>query len=99
MAHLQIDLQAGFQGEPVRVDIDGQEVYARDDVRTDYAAGLADSFGVPTPDEGAVVSLRLPKRGLVAEAVVRGSEERVGFSVEPDGRITHRVLPGEVRYL
>lgn len=99
MPHLQIDLQGGFRGEPVRVDVEGREVYTRDDVRTDYAAGLADSFGVTVPEGPVTVTLRLSDRGQVGRAVLGEGEERVGFSVEPDGRITHRVLPREVRYL
>jgi hypothetical protein len=99
MRSLRVDLQAGFDGDRVSLSIDGREVYARDDVRTDYSIGLADTVEAAVPGGEVRITLELPDRGLRESLVLPDPGSSVGFSIEPDGRITHRISPDTPRYL
>lgn len=98
MANLRIDLTAGFDGERVRVRVNGREVYAREGVRTDYSVGLADSFEVERDGDVAQVTLELPDRGAADTADVPADQAAVAFTVGPDGGIGHEVSPDVFRY-
>lgn len=66
MPKLRIDLREGFAGDAVEILIDDRVVYSRADVRTNYSAGIADSFEVDVaPATVAVIEVRVPARNLV----------------------------------
>lgn len=98
MSSLRVDLQAGFNGDRVHVQVDGRDVYDRADVRTDYSVGLADSFATAADAGGTLVTLQLPDRGLSASVRVPSDQPYVGFTVELDGRITYQLSPEAFRY-
>lgn len=99
MPSLRVDLQAGFHGDRVSLSIDGREVYARDDVKTDYSIGLADRIEAEVPAGEVRVTLELPDRDVRESLVVADASSAIGFSIEPDGRITHHISPDTPRYL
>jgi len=70
MGRLRIDLREGFDNDDVEIDVDGQRVYARAGVRTDYSVGLADSVEVDVTGVVVRVHVRLRGRGLSAEKSV-----------------------------
>lgn len=98
MAKLRIDLAAGFDGERVRIRMNGREVYAREGVRTDYSVGLADSFEVERGAAAVQITLELPDRGAADTAEVAADRAAVAFTVGPDGGISHEVSPDVFRY-
>lgn len=57
---LHIALQDGFDGVPVVVRVNGDEVYRQEQVLSDHRIGLADSFEMPKPEVSIVVEISLP---------------------------------------
>jgi hypothetical protein len=99
MSSLRIDLQAGFQGEPVAVSVDGREVFRKDDVRTDYSVGLADTLTVDVPGAEARVEVALERRGVRgAFQVAAGEGTHVGVNVSPEGEVTHTARAAGFEY-
>ncbi|MEN8376598.1 MAG: hypothetical protein ABFS34_14215 [Gemmatimonadota bacterium] len=87
---LHVALQDGFDDEPVLVRVDGEEVYRREAVRTDYRISLADSFDHPVPDDSVMLEVTLPRRGLSDSLRVDvGATPHVGISCV-DGAIRWR---------
>lgn len=98
-AVLHIALQDGFDDEPVAVLVDGEEVYRREDVRTDYRIGLADSFEIPLPAAPVTVTVRLPARSLTdAITLDAGATTYVGVSCQ-DGTLLFRTSKQPFGYL
>ena len=64
MPTLKIDLQDGFEREPVTVRVNGKAVLTRSDVRTSPLTGLACSVTVEVAEGPVKVEVELPKRGL-----------------------------------
>ncbi|HEX2078905.1 MAG TPA: hypothetical protein VHG08_14380 [Longimicrobium sp.] len=100
MASLQIDLQNGFDGEPVTLRVNGREVYRNADVRTNYAVSHADSMRVEVPDGPVDLQVVLEKRGTSARIsqTVAGTAF-LGIEVEPSGEVVHHWSDGEFEYL
>ena len=64
MPTLKIDLQDGFEREPVTVRVNGKPVLTRPDVRTSPLTGLAGSVTVEVAAGPVDIEVELPKRGL-----------------------------------
>ena len=63
MPELNIDLQEGFEGDRVEIQVDGRTV-SRDSVKTRYQIGLADSIRISAGADAKLVTVTLPDRGL-----------------------------------
>jgi hypothetical protein len=89
MAVLHVDLQDGFESEPVSIAVNGQPAYSKPAVRTRTQIGLADSF-----------ELKVPSGDVAVQVDVRGASTRftialqdalyVGISITAEGNIVHR---------
>lgn len=100
MPTLQVDLREGFNGDTVIVRIDGQEVYRRSGVATNYSVGLADSFRAEVAGGDVRVEVMLPEKGLDHSSVHRVSgPATLAFTLDPAGGLTGREVEASPRYL
>ena len=98
MPLLHIALQEGFTNDPVSINIDGQEVYKKDAVRTRTQIGLADSVEVTRPAGDATIEIHA--RGATATLTPTLTQDLyVGVSIGPDGSITHRTSSQPFGYM
>ena len=89
MPLLRVDLQEGFVGEPVRITVNGQEEFHKDDVRTRTQIGRADAFDVTLPEGPA--QIEISARGTTRRIAVSISADLyVGVSIRPDGTIVDK---------
>ena len=96
---LGIDLQDGFEGEPVIVQVNGVEVYRKDKVQTDYRISRADSFEIPLPEYPMTVEILLPGRQVTDMIEIRSESIRyVGISWL-DGKVVFRTSEMPFGYL
>jgi hypothetical protein len=91
MSRLHVALQDGFAHEPVRVSIEGVEVYHVADVNTLPHSGLADRFETEVADGDVTLDVVLPKRSPVNQAVhLHVTEESwLAISLDGSGRVQH----------
>jgi hypothetical protein len=75
MATLTVDLQEGFEGDPVEVIVDGEPRWRDEQVTTNVAVSLAASVPLEVPDGPADVRVALPARGLEARLAVDAAGE------------------------
>ncbi|HEX8188655.1 MAG TPA: hypothetical protein VF586_09900 [Pyrinomonadaceae bacterium] len=95
MPTLRIDLQEGFGGDEVALEVDGREVFREEGVRTDRRLGLAVArpgrstyYESEVAGGGHTIKVSLPRRNL--SKVIEVSAEAgtyLGVSVE-GGEIT-----------
>lgn len=84
MSNLQIDLQEGFDGEPVVIRVNGTEVF-RGEVSTRLQIGLAEQIKVNVPAGQVDVIVELPQRAVSASTNVSIPDVKyIGVSVEDD---------------
>jgi hypothetical protein len=89
MALLHVDLQEGFEAEPVVVSVNGQDAFHKPTVRTRTQIGLADSFELTVPPGDTAV--QVTARGATARFTVPVQDTvYVGISITPEGKIVHR---------
>ena len=87
-----IDLQDGFQGEPVVVRIDGREVFSSESVLTDFRIGFAESFEVKGLAGTIELEVHLPAHAVTKRLRVDiDKTPYIGVSVTQDGRVQLRV--------
>lgn len=87
-----IDLQDGFQGEPVVVRIDGREVFSSESVSTDFRIGFAESFEVKGLAGTIELEVHLPAHAVTKRLRVDiDKTPYIGVSVTQDGRVQLRV--------
>lgn len=92
MSTLHIALQEGFTHDDVRIDVDGAQVYSRQDVSTRQQLGLADSFDTQVDENEVTVLIALATRHTQEEFVVPLNEANyVGISVDRHGGIQRRM--------
>lgn len=92
MSTLHIALQEGFTHDDVRIDVDGAQVYSRQDVSTRQQLGLADSFDTQVGENEVTVRIALATRHTQEEFVVPLNEANyVGISVDRHGGIQRRM--------
>jgi hypothetical protein len=74
VATLRIDLQGGFEGEPVEVWVDEELRHREESARSDPRMDLAASIPLDAPEGPADVRIVLPDRGLdeTVETIVAG---------------------------
>ena len=98
MSTLHIALQEGFTHDDVSIDVDGAQVYSRQDVSTRQQLGLADSFDTEVDDTASpvdscvTVRVALATRHTQEEFVVPLNEANyVGISIDRHGGIQRRM--------
>ncbi|ACZ30331.1 conserved hypothetical protein [Xylanimonas cellulosilytica DSM 15894] len=96
MTTLHVELQDGFTGEPVVVEVDGATV-VEDSPRTRVQIGLALTLEVDVEPGSHVLTVRHPGAAPFVEAVDVGAETWVGVSVA-GGVVTARVQPAPFWY-
>jgi hypothetical protein len=91
MVSLVIDLQDGFSDDTVVIRVDGQEVFHKEGVNTDYSLGRADSVEIPVPEGCVNVEVTVPSRHLSGTIVLEVSATvYLGVSILDD-RIDYRI--------
>lgn len=91
MPILHIAFQEGFTGEAVAVRINGDEAYRKDQMKTKFQIGYADSFEVNVEEGSVNVEVLLPAQGLSEIFAVQVSQPTfVGVSLDED-KIVHHV--------
>lgn len=90
MGSLRIALEEGFEGGAVVVEVNGQPVLERDDVRTRMQVGFAERLEVPVDEGDAAIVVRLPQRGATGRLTAHVVDRlHVGVSVR-DGEVVFR---------
>lgn len=105
MPTLRIDLQEGFDGDEVALEVDGREVFREEGVRTDRRLGLAVArsgrstyYESEVTEDGHAVKVSLPRRNLSKVIKVSSaSGTYLGVSVE-GGEITYVVSKTPMGY-
>ena len=64
MTVIVIDLQDGFAYDEVLILSDGQEIFNKKDVNTDYSIGLAASVKFEVSEKYAMIEVTIPSRRL-----------------------------------
>lgn len=91
MALLVIDLQDGFSNDTVVVQVDGQEIFHKEGVNTDYSIGRADSVEIQVPEDFVRVEITVPSRRLSDTVVLKVLPTvYLGMSILDD-KIEHRI--------
>lgn len=98
MPLLHIALQDGFTGEPVRILLDGKEIYNNDQVRTRTQIGRADTVEAPHDPGPATVEIHARDTSATITPTL-GDDVYLGVSITPDGRIVHRSSAQPFRYM
>ena len=98
MALLHVDLQDGFESEPVTVSVNGQQAFHNPAVRTRTQIGLADSFELTLPPGDTTV--QITARGTTETFAVHLQDTiYLGISITPEGEIVQRTSPQAFGYL
>lgn len=105
MPTLRIDLQEGFGGDEVVIEVDGREVFREANVRTDMRVGRAvvrpgraAYHEADVPEGRHTVTVKLPRRNLSADIdVAHAGATYLGVSVEGAG-ITHIISDTPMGY-
>ena len=87
MTLLTIHLQEGFFEDAVVIEVNGDEVFHKDQVSTRFQIGLADTIELEVDTDSAVVAVKLPRKNSVDQVQVPlTAPAYVGVSVA-DGSI------------
>lgn len=99
MATLHVHLRDGWYGDEVSIALNGEEVWAAENVTTRFQIGLAQQLDFEVPDGPVTVEVKLPGEGLDEERdVVVHGEHWVGVS-KTDGRLEVREQESEFGYV
>jgi hypothetical protein len=91
MASLVIDFQDGFSDDTVVVQVDGQVIFHKKGVNTDYSLGRADSVEIQVHEGSVNVDVTVPSRHLSDTVALEVSTKiYLGVSIIDD-RISFRV--------
>ena len=92
MGTLRIDLQGGFDRDPVEIWVDEERRWREDAVTTKFTLDLAASVPLEVPDGPVDVRIVLPAQGIeqTVEALVAGDTYLVA-RVEADGLLVEQL--------
>ncbi|MCG8603684.1 hypothetical protein MJD09_01610 [bacterium] len=91
MASLGIDFQDGFSDDTVVVRVDGQVIFQKKGVNTDYSLGRADSVEIRVKEGTVNVDVHVPSRNLSDTAALEVSTKvYLGVSINDD-KISFRI--------
>lgn len=85
MKVVHLDLQDGFDGDTVSVEVEGREVTRKRDVKTRRMIGLAESLVVQIPDSAKAIRISVPEKGIACMVDVPKARTYVGASVANGG--------------
>lgn len=98
MISISIDLQDGFSDDIVVVQVNGQEIFNKKGVNTDYSLGRADSVETLVPEDSVEVAVAVPSKSLSDTVVIKAAAEiYLGVSIIDD-RIVFRISDKMYRY-
>lgn len=98
-AMLHVALQDGFDDDRVQIRLNGESIYERSGVSTDYRISRADALEVPLRDGPMRLAVTLPDRDLSGAVEVRGDGPvYVGVTVA-DGTVQFRLSDQPFGYL
>lgn len=100
MVLLHIALQEGFSNDSVGIQIDGQEVFQKTDIKTRNQIGFADSFDLNLPEGSVTVSISVPTRQASETITLRLKDPiYLGISLTREGKVIYRVSREPFGYL
>jgi hypothetical protein len=98
MTVIVIDLQDGFADDEVLILADGQEIFNKKGVDTDYSIGLAASVKFEVSEKQVTVEIIIPSRRLSDNIKIDGSSAPyLGVSIL-DNKINHQFSDEEFIY-
>jgi hypothetical protein len=100
MPIIHVALQEGFQGDSVKVSLDGAEVFRKDGVKTRMQIGKAASFDLPdiTGPHNLRIDVISSNTHKSFPITVSANDLYVGISITQDGDITHNISEEPFRY-
>ena len=88
---ISIDLQEGFSDDIVVVQVNGQEIFNKKGVKTDYSSGLADLIKIPISESSVEVAVAVPPKSLSDKVVIEATADvYLGVSIIED-RIVFKI--------
>ena len=91
MISISIDLQDGFSDDIVVVHVNGQEIFNKKGVNTDYTLGRADSVEIPIREGSLDVAVAVPPKSLSDKVVIEAAADvYLGVSIIDD-RIVFKI--------
>jgi hypothetical protein len=100
MPTLTIDLQDGFQDEPIRIELNGRKVVEEAGINTRFQIGFAASHKVDVEYGIQRISIALPKRQIVEPLELNVSGPLyLGVSLNPAGALICRIQEEPFGYL
>jgi hypothetical protein len=98
MPLIHVDLQEGFEGDPIVIAVNGREAFNKPAVRTRTQIGLADSVELTLPPGDA--NIEVTARGNTTRFTVPAPDDvYVGISIADNGQIVHRTSREAFGYL
>jgi len=86
MYTLEIDLQEGFDGDQVVIDINGKEAFRQENVSTKLLLGYAETKAFPLPPGKTTVTISLPQKKQTTTINLNlEANTYLGVSVTPAG--------------
>jgi hypothetical protein len=99
MPTLRVDLQEGFSGDTVEIEIDGAPKVVKRFVTTRMQIGFADYITFDLAAGPHRLSLRMPERGATDSQTINLQQDaHVGVGLEGDKLVT-KISDEEFRYL
>ncbi len=100
MVLLTIDLQDGFANDTVVINVAGNEIFRKGNVKTDYSIGLAESVKIEVPKGELHVTVSLTKRDISNSYSIEISEPvYLGVSLSSDKSISFKQSREAFKYL
>jgi hypothetical protein len=100
MHPLHIALHDGFQGQHIRIAIDGQTVFDRAHVITDLRISRADAVDVDAPTPRVSVSVSIEPGGIAgSQEVDVTATPYVSIDLAPDGSLHWKCSAEPFRYM
>ncbi|MQA59997.1 MAG: hypothetical protein GEU86_00570 [Actinophytocola sp.] len=97
---LAVELAEGFADDEVAVLVDGEQVWHRTGVTTNYSVGLADVVHLPPPPHEATVEVRVRGKADTqrVDATSAAGEIRLRARLDPAGSLALAEATEETRY-
>jgi hypothetical protein len=100
MDTLHIDLQDGFQGHTVTVDVDGQTAYRQADVNTDLTISRADAFKTQISTDLVLIKLTAEPGNIRGECKIAPRiNPFLAVSIVPGGGVRFTPSTSPFRYM
>ena len=98
MASLIIDFQEGFSNDTVVVNVEGSEIFHKNDINTDYSLGRADSIEIQDIEGIVKVGVTVSTRNISGSTEIEVSKPiYLGVSIK-SGRISFSISDEMFQY-